>query len=68
MEIATEMFVVIASSSISQPARSEKDDFSARILGKMSSNHTVGRAFGRPRVEVLVEIRVTGSRSARAMR
>ncbi len=38
--IAIEMFVVIASSSGSHPASREKDALSARIRGKMSSNHT----------------------------
>ena len=40
VEIAIEMLVVIASSSASQPARRANEVFSARILGKMSSNHT----------------------------
>src|SRR6185436_3843168 len=40
VDIAIEMFVVIASSSASQPARRANDAFSSRIRGKMSSNHT----------------------------
>src|SRR4029450_2608590 len=40
VDIAIEMFVVIASASASHPARRANDVFSARIRGKMSSNHT----------------------------
>ena len=34
------MFVVIATSSASQPASAANDDFSRAIAGKMSSNQT----------------------------
>jgi hypothetical protein len=40
VEMAMEMFVVMASSSTSHPARRANVRFSSSILGKMSSNHT----------------------------
>ena len=39
VEMATEMFVVIASSSTSHAARRANVRYTSRILGKMSSNH-----------------------------